>query len=80
MDYIVNWILAYLNGLQRVLILYDIMCQYFVHLYARFAKSPHLHMPAGLTILRGIGQFHVHGHMSQCFPRFSLNFILRAGV
>ena len=75
-----HWIFAYLCGLTRILILYDIMCQYFVHLYARFTKSPHLHMPPGLTILRGIGQFHVHGHMAQCFPRYSLNFIPGAGV
>ncbi|KAI1785137.1 hypothetical protein LXA43DRAFT_900433 [Ganoderma leucocontextum] len=80
MDYILHWIFAYPSGLTRVLILYDIMCQYFIHLYARFKKSPHLHMPPGLTILRGIGQFHVHGHIPKCFPRFSLNFIQGAGV
>uniref|UniRef100_A0A5K1K6H8 Cell surface hydrophobicity-associated protein n=1 Tax=Ganoderma boninense TaxID=34458 RepID=A0A5K1K6H8_9APHY len=80
MDYILHWIFAYLNGLRRILILYDIMCQYFVHFYKRFAHSPHLHIPPGLKILRGIGQFHVHGHISQCFPRFSLNFIAGAGV
>ena len=80
MDYILHWIFAYLNGLQRILILYDIMCQYFVHLYRRFTASPHLRMPPGLTILRGIGQFHVHGHIPQCFPRYSLNFITGAGV
>ncbi|KAI1790343.1 hypothetical protein LXA43DRAFT_1095489 [Ganoderma leucocontextum] len=80
MDYVLHWIFAYLNGLRRILILYDIMCQYFVHLYTRFKKGPHLHMPSGLTILRGIGQFHVHGHIPQCFPRFSLNFIPGAGV
>ena len=80
MDYILHWIFVYLNGLRRILILYDIMCQYFVHLYKRFTTSPHLNMPPGLTILRGIGQFHVHGHIPQCFPRFSLNFITGAGV
>nr|VWP01973.1 Cytochrome P450 monooxygenase AKT7 (EC (AK-toxin biosynthesis protein 7) [Ganoderma boninense] len=80
MDYVLNWILAFLNGLRNVIVLYDIMCQYFVHLYDRFDKSPHLHMPAGLTILRGIGQFHVHGHVPKCFPRFSCNFIPGAGV
>lgn len=37
-------------------------------------------MPAGLQFLRGIGQFHVHGHLTRCFPRFSLNFIKGAGV
>ncbi|KAI1783692.1 hypothetical protein LXA43DRAFT_977006 [Ganoderma leucocontextum] len=80
MDYILHWIFAYMHGLTCILILYDIMCQYFVHLCARFKKSPHLAMPEGLTILRGIGQFHVHGHIAKCFPRFSLNFIYGAGV
>ncbi|PIL25433.1 hypothetical protein GSI_13323 [Ganoderma sinense ZZ0214-1] len=37
-------------------------------------------MPPGLTILRGIGQFHVHGHVAKCFPRFSCNFIAGAGM
>ncbi|TFK79311.1 hypothetical protein K466DRAFT_606244 [Polyporus arcularius HHB13444] len=79
-DWILHWILAFLNGLSIVLVCYDIMCQYFVHLRERFEKSPHLHMPAGLQFLRGIGQFHVHGHLTRCFPRFSLNFIKGAGV
>lgn len=80
MDYVLNWILAFLNGITNVIVLYDIMCQYFVHLYDRFQKSPHLHMPPGLKITRGIGQFHVHGHIPKCFPRFSCNFISGAGV
>nr|VWO96413.1 Type II secretion system protein C (T2SS protein C) (General secretion pathway protein C) (Pectic enzymes secretion protein OutC) [Ganoderma boninense] len=58
MDYVLHWIFAYLNGLKRVIILYDVICQFFIHLLAQFEKSPHLHMPLGLTILRGIGQFH----------------------
>ena len=80
MDYVFNSVLAFLNGITRVVLLYDIVCQYFVHLYARFEKSPHLRMPPGLSILRGIGQFHVHGHIAKCFPRFSCNFIAGTGV
>ena len=80
MDYILHWIFAYLNGLQRILILYDIMCQYFVHLYRRFTASPHLRMPPGLTILRGIGQFHVHGHIKECFARYAPTFIKGSGM
>ncbi|TFK89216.1 hypothetical protein K466DRAFT_38375 [Polyporus arcularius HHB13444] len=80
MDYIVNWILAFLNGLTTILVLYDIMCQYFTHLHERFEKSPKLAMPPGLTFLRGIGQFHVHGHLTRCFPRFSLNFLRGVGI
>ncbi|KAI1783871.1 hypothetical protein LXA43DRAFT_902761, partial [Ganoderma leucocontextum] len=80
MDYVLHWILAYMNGLSFILVMYDVMCQYFVNLLARFRLSPSLHMPADLTFLRGIGQFHVHGHIAQCFPRFSPNFIRGAGV
>ena len=80
MDYILHWIFAWLNGLFIVFIIYDVMCQYFVHLLDRFSASESLHIPAGLRILRGIGQFHVHGHISQCFPRYSSNFIRGAGV
>ena len=79
MDYVLHWVLAFLNGLTNILVLYDIMCQYFVHLYERFEKSPHLTMPPGLTLLRGIGQFHVHGHVTKCFARYSSNFIRGAG-
>lgn len=79
MDYVLHWVLAYLNGLTQILVLYDIMCQYFTKLQERFMRSPHLHIPSGLTFLRGIGQFHVHGHLPRCFPQFSANFILGAG-
>lgn len=79
MDYAVNSVLSSLNGLPSLLIMYDIMCQYFVNFRKRFAQSPMLDLPPGLSILRGIGQFHVHGHVTECFPRFSVNFIPGAG-
>ncbi len=80
MDYIIHWIFAFLSGLTQVLLIYDIMCQYIKRLQERFEKSQYLSMPAGLNILGGIGQFHVHGHIPRCFPRFSLNFIRYAGI
>ena len=80
MDYVLHWIFVWMNGLTQILVLYAIMCQYFTHLRKRFEKSPHLTMPAGLKIQRGIGQFHVHGHIAQCFARFSSNFIAGAGM
>lgn len=72
--------MAWLNGLTCILVLYDVMCQYFVHLREHFSQSPHLTFPSGLRIQRGIGQFHVHGHIPQCFARFSSNFISGAGM
>ncbi|RPD69134.1 hypothetical protein L226DRAFT_472294, partial [Lentinus tigrinus ALCF2SS1-7] len=80
MDYIVHWILAFLNGLTVVLLLYDIMCQYYKRFHERFEKSTYLTMPPGITFLCGIRQFHVHGHLPRCFPRFSLNFICGIGI
>ena len=61
---------------QGVILIYDIACQYFVHLQDRIG---HL-LPPGLVIDRGIGAFHVHGHKDQCFHRFATSFIPHAGV
>lgn len=80
MDYSTNGVFMSLQSLTIILILYDIMCQYSINLLRRFSLSPYLRMPSGLTILGGIGQFHVHGHRTQCFPRYSVNFIEGAGV
>lgn len=80
MDYALNSVLASLNGLTQILVLYDIMCQYSVHVFDRFEKSPSLDMPALDRFQKGIGQFHVHGHQTQCFPRYSSNFIRGAGI
>ena len=80
MDYSTNGVFVWMKSLTIILILYDIMCQYHINLVRRFSKSPYLDMPPGLTILGGIGQFHVRGHQTQCFPCFSVNFIEGAGV
>ncbi|TBU25564.1 hypothetical protein BD311DRAFT_780244 [Dichomitus squalens] len=48
--------------------------------YTETSFYPKLMMPDGLTIHRGIGQFHVHGHQMSCFPRYSVNFIPGAGM
>jgi Kyakuja-Dileera-Zisupton transposase len=61
---------------QGVMIIYDIACQYIIHLQDRIG---HL-LPAGLTIDAAIGLFHVHGHKDSCFFRFATSFIPGAGV
>jgi hypothetical protein len=61
---------------QSVMLIYDIACQYFVHLQDRIG---HL-LPAGLTLDRAIGMFHVHGHKEQCFFRYATSFIPGSGV
>ncbi|KAH9941379.1 hypothetical protein B0H21DRAFT_780214 [Amylocystis lapponica] len=68
------------NHKARVILLYDINCQYRVHLRQRFTESPYLHMPCRLEIVQGIGLFHVHGHQDTCFMRYSPTFIPGAGL
>ncbi|THH05826.1 hypothetical protein EW146_g9795 [Bondarzewia mesenterica] len=75
MDYSLSGALKTIGDLPQVLILYDVMCQYSVHLLRRFADSPHLTMPAGLEIVKGISVWHIHGHQEQCFCWFYPRFI-----
>ena len=60
-----------INGIERVIFLYDIACQYYVHLHERIGNK----LPRDVVIDRGIGMFHVHGHQEQCFYRFAPTFI-----
>ncbi|KAF8811081.1 hypothetical protein BYT27DRAFT_7221743 [Phlegmacium glaucopus] len=60
---------------QGVLLIYDIACQYFVHLQDRIGN----HLPFGLEVEAAIGLFHVHAHKDQCFFRYASSFIPGAG-
>ena len=61
---------------QGVLFIYDIACQYIVHLQERIGQ----HLPFGLDIDAAIGLFHVHAHKDQCFFQYATSFIPGAGV
>ncbi|KAF9471119.1 hypothetical protein BDN70DRAFT_820446, partial [Pholiota conissans] len=63
------------EGIERVLLLYDIACQYSVHFLDRIGPM----LPEGMTVDHGIGMFHVHGHQEECFYRFAPSFIPGAG-
>lgn len=81
MDYAVSEALKYnTDGIRRVILLYDIMCQYWKNLHRRFQSNPHLSYPEGMEILRGIGLFHVHGHKDECYARYAPTFIPGAGM
>ena len=60
------------------LVMYDIMCQYGVHLRSRVEKSPELSIPDSLELCTGIGLFHIHGHQDSCLPHYSPSYILGA--
>jgi hypothetical protein len=69
-----------MKGITNTLLVYDIMCQWYRNFLKRVAESPFLSVPPGLKIYRGIGDFHVKGHVHECFPRYGLVFIEGAGV
>jgi hypothetical protein len=61
---------------QGAMLIYDIACQYFIHLQERIGH----HLPADLKLDRAIGLFHVHGHKDVCFFRYAPSFIPETGV
>jgi Kyakuja-Dileera-Zisupton transposase len=61
---------------QGLLFMYDIVCQYIIHLRERIGDQ----LPLALKIDRAIGMFHVHGHKEQCFFRYAPSFIPGAGI
>ena len=61
---------------QGLMLMYDIACQYYVHLFERIGDK----LPTGLDIDRAIGLFHVHGHKKECFFRYAPCFIPGSGV
>jgi hypothetical protein len=61
---------------QGLLFIYDIACQYIIHLQERIG---HL-IPSNLSIDAAIGLFHVHGHKDTCFFRYATSFIPGAAV
>lgn len=80
MDYAFVNAINYIPFLLLLLMLYDIMCQYWVHFLERIDLCfPYLTLSNTLTIRRGIGLFHVHGHVKECYPRYAPTFIRGAG-
>ena len=69
-----------MKHIKRILLIYDIMCQWFKKFWERVADSPFLHLENDLEILKGIGDFHVKGHIKECLARFGLNFIDGVGI
>jgi Kyakuja-Dileera-Zisupton transposase len=78
----IDWVLLQvlkhtnLDPAQGALFIYDIACQYCVHLQERIG---HL-LPKGLKLDLAIGLFHVHGHKEECFFHFATSFIPGAGI
>ncbi|EDQ99434.1 uncharacterized protein LACBIDRAFT_316484 [Laccaria bicolor S238N-H82] len=69
-----------LNGLDDIMIIYDVMCQYHVNLWDRIANNPNLSISEKANLIMGIGLFHVHGHQDECLFRLATSFIPGAGM
>jgi Kyakuja-Dileera-Zisupton transposase len=78
----IDWVLlqalksTHMDPEQNAMLIYDIACQYFIHIQDRIG---HL-LPSGLELDRAIGLFHVHGHKDECFFRYATTFIPGTGV
>jgi hypothetical protein len=75
MDYSICQALKHFPQHQKVLIVYDICCQWIIHFQERVSESEFLHLSDSLGITGAIGKFHLAAHISECFAKFTLNFI-----
>ncbi|KAG2112252.1 uncharacterized protein F5147DRAFT_650902 [Suillus discolor] len=64
-----------MEGITRAVTFYDINCQYNKHFRVRVDRSQFLEMAPQLTIIPGIGLWHVHGHQDSCYVQYASNFI-----
>ncbi len=80
MDYCLIQALRRHQGTAYFYLIYDIICQYWPNLLRRIQGYTMLKWPEDITVSRGIGKFHVGGHIKACFPRFNPWFIPNIGV
>ena len=69
-----------IGGIQNILHIYDINCQYHVRLPDRIQESPVLHIPDSINLHHAIGLFHVHGHKEECLYRWATSYVPGAGI
>ena len=68
------------SGLSEGLVVYDIMCQYFVNFEDRIQEvSDHLQLDPDMKIFGAVGKFHLSDHVDTCFCRWSLNYMKGVG-
>jgi hypothetical protein len=63
----------------KLMLIYDIMCQYWIRLADRIGDSPYLTLPQ-IQLEKAIGLFHVHGHKQACLFRYATTFIPGAAM
>ncbi|KAF4580711.1 hypothetical protein EYR38_002997 [Pleurotus pulmonarius] len=84
MDFALSEAMKFFTSLKKeplqpaITVIYDVMCQYGVHLEQRLEDGPFLEKPT-MPIQKAIGKFHLGAHIDSCFSKFSLNFLRGAG-
>lgn len=69
-----------MDEVSDLLLIYDIMCQYGVHMDRCFQDASGLGIPTTLNLIKAIGLFHVHGHQDSCLYRFATTYIPGVGM
>src|SRR3954469_24346590 len=68
--------LSSVRDISRIIMLYDVNCIHHINFSKRVRGNPQfLSFPFEKVALFGIGEFHVNGHVSQCFPWHSPQFM-----
>ena len=78
-NYAVCQSLHSMEGVSRVITIYDVACQWSHNFKRRVRGSKYLAIPANLQVVPAVGKWHLGAHMVDCFPKFSLNFIQGVG-
>ena len=74
-DYSVCQSLTSISPTQRVIIIYDVACQWSIYFQKRVKESSHLEIPQGISLAPAVGKWYLGAHIPECFPKYSLNFI-----
>ena len=69
-----------IGNIKEILHIYDINCQYPIHLRERIERSQLMQIPDHVALSHAIGLFHVHGHKDKCLYRYATNYVPGAGV
>ncbi|KAI0089035.1 hypothetical protein BDY19DRAFT_890530 [Irpex rosettiformis] len=71
------------DGLQSLLIIYDVCCQWKKKFMHRLTANPTISLPPSILmsgdITYAVGKFHLSAHIDECYAAHTLNYILGAG-
>jgi hypothetical protein len=69
-----------IGDIPKIAQFYDVECQHSIYFPKRVASARYLEYPFAKTIYYGVGAFHISGHVPECFPRYSPQFMPGVGI